>query len=150
MKRLLLFSISISLLLLASCNKGLPVDTVYERIIGTWKVDEVKFNPPGTLPSRDLTTKFQYHKYIFNADYTMTFVDAETEESYDGYFYIDEKVTYDKDNNKEVEQYIEIALYNPDIGLTKNFTWTLQSISSKKLKVTEKRNGGKYKVTFVK
>lgn len=150
MKRILLFSISISLLLLFGCNKGLSIDTVYERIIGTWKADEVKFNPSGTLPSRDMTTKFQYRKYIFNADYTLTFIDAATQESYDGYYYIDEKVTYDEDNDKSVEQYIEIALYNPDNGSTKNITWKLISISSRKMKVTESRNGGKYKMTLAK
>jgi hypothetical protein len=151
MKQLVLF-LSITLFFsLNSCNKGLSTNTIHERLIGTWKVEQVKFNPDGSLPSKDVTQKFQYYKFIFTADYSLTFIDATTEESYDGYYYIDETVTWNNSSQEnDVKQVIKMSLYEPVTGNTKEFDWGDISISKSKMKVTEKRNGGKYKYQLIK
>ena len=151
MKQLVLFLSIVFFLSLGSWNKGLSTDTVYQRLIGTWKIDQVKFNPEGSLPTRDVTKKFQYYKFVFTADYYLTFIDTETEETYDGYYYIDEITTWNNSSQEnDVQQVIKMSLYDPVSGNTKDFEWKDISISNSKLKVTEKRNGGKYKYQLIK
>lgn len=146
MKTILLFSTLFLLLSInTGCNKDLATGTIESRLIGTWRMDKVKFNPEGSLPSRDVSNKFRYYKYMFTADFYVTFVNTKTQETYEGYYYINEIVTWDEENQEnDIEKQLVMSFYDPISTETKTLTWKNLQISNSKFKAKERRNDGTY------
>jgi hypothetical protein len=132
-------------LLLSSCTGESSYSTIENNIVGTWKVDEVKYKRKGGCYN-DVTPKFDSYKFIFNYDYTMQFIDTETGEDHDGYWYVDEQWTWDPDDQQEeVETTVVISIYNAESNDTRMIYWKEMFINRSRIKTKEKRNNGTYK-----
>ena len=145
------FSIILLLLLTNSCNKDLPIETVERRILGTWKVEKVKMKSKGTTCYKDVTSNFTRYSMNFDNNGILSYFDSETSIIYDGYWYIWEIDEWDSQKEEYVTtQTIESSIYDTVLDTSRIMTWNDISISNKKLKFIENRNGIKYKYTLVK
>ena len=142
----------ISLLLFSSsCNKDLSAETVEKRLLGTWRIDKVKMKKQGTNTYKNVTSNFTRYSINFDNNGILSYFDSQTSSTYEGYWYIWEVDEWDSDDEEyQTKQTIEISIYDPILDISSEMTWEDISISNKKLKFTEFRDGNKYKFTLVK
>ena len=147
-RALFLFGFFFASLLIGSCSKGLSTEKLETRLIGTWKVEQVKFKRNGCY--KDVTQNFNQYKFTYAADGTLILVDTKVGESHEGYWYIDEEYVWDEeDQENDLVQTLIMAVYNTDANLWRDFRWKDLSVSNSKLKSTERRDGRRYKWELV-
>lgn len=83
MKIKLLFVGLCALFILGSCEKD-GLTYTERRVLGDWTYTKVKYTRNWSVDPTDLTSDYNQFTITFNSDFSATYVDAETGESFSG------------------------------------------------------------------
>lgn len=147
----LVFFASSLLFSLTSCVASGSVSNVEAKIIGTWKFDEVKFQPDGKWSYADYSNGFQGSTVTFKEGGILEAYDKDLDTTASGFWYIEYYEEYDNDNNsKETIYYMVGTLDIPELDIYTDLFWNELRVSNKKLTaIEENKNGGDYKYKLV-
>ena len=135
--------------ILTSCNKESFGNTPEEKIIGTWTFDKVKYKPDGDISYTDFSSGYNNCTITFQSDGVLIAYDAKTNDTAEGYWYIDWYIEYDDNDDTEKTIYVMIGnVSNTDMAINEDLYWDNLSVRNSKVEGDEVKDNGKYKYTL--
>ncbi len=136
-----------SVFALNSCSKNNVFQSPAIKILGTWKIDKVKFLKDYSLGRRDVTQDFNGTTYLFNEDESVVITTPNS--TFQGTWNIEN--TYDSNAQNSYGTHCDlISAMNNLNGTVSIHNWNNLYISKSKLTGEERRDGGTYYYTLSK
>ena len=126
---------TVLLFLLSSCEGGAFLSSA-EKIIGTWEFEQVKHREAGTLGKDDVTDEFKHITLKFSDDYSIEFINNDTDVITGG--------TWDIKVEDECADVLNVMLGHYEGAVFESWEWELSRVSVNTLKGTERKDGGVY------
>lgn len=132
---------------LNSCTKNNVFQSPSIKIIGTWKIDKVKFSKDFSIGRADLTQDFNGTTYLFNEDESIVITSPNS--SLQGTWNIEN--TYDPNTqNTYGTRCVLVSAMSNSNGTITIHNWNNLYITKSKLTGEERRDGGTYYYTLLK
>ena len=130
-----------------SCSKNSAFQSPAIKILGTWKIDKVKFLKDFSLGRRDVTQDFSGTTYLFNEDESVVMT-APTE-TLQGTWNIENTYNSNSQNSYGTSCALVSAMNNTNGTITIH-NWNNLYVTKSKLTGEERRDGGTYYYTLSK
>ncbi len=151
MRLSILFIAILTVMFISACGKNLSTNQIQSRLIGTWDMDRVEFKDKGTLIKKDVSGNWNKFRLSFFNDGTLNWIDKSVSDTFPGYWYINEKLEWDANNQQnEVVQQLELYVYSADGVDYRYLLWEELSLTSSRFKAQESSVKGKYYYKLVK
>ncbi len=136
-----------SIFTLISCSKKSVFQSPSIKILGTWKIDKVKFLKDFSLGRKDVTQDFSGTTYLFNEDESIVLTSPTSISQ--GTWNIENTYDTNTQNNYGTRCALVSALNNSNGTITIH-NWNNLYVTKFNLTAEERRDGGTYYFTLTK
>lgn len=138
---------------LSSCSAdSMSYGTVNDRIQGKWRVEKIEARELGGINTyHDVTPQYSGYTLEFAFDGYCEITDLNSDANLTGWWYLDEIITWDQDDQEEdVEYILRAEVSDTSLNITRNFAIKDLKVNNSRLKGKERKGDARFKYHFVK